>query len=42
MRCLTTVYKEVKGEVHARSGHEIPETYNSTLSLSSALDADWW
>jgi hypothetical protein len=36
---------KIKGEVHPRTGHEGPEgeeRYNSTLSLTSALDRGGW
>jgi hypothetical protein len=35
----------VEGRVHSRTGHEGPEgeqKYNSTLSLTSALEGGWW
>jgi hypothetical protein len=42
---IEDAYGKGKGEVHPRTGHEGPEReqrYSSSLSLTSALDADGW
>ena len=41
--CIGSV--EVKGEIHPRTGHEVPEGeygYSCTLSLTSAPDVGGW
>jgi hypothetical protein len=43
--CSTVLIYKGRGKVHPRTGHEGPEgewKYNSTLSLTSALDGGGW